>query len=158
MNNAEKLINKLIELGLTITTAESCTGGMISSTLVDVPGASSVINECHVTYSNDAKVKYLNVNEETLKMHGAVSEETAYEMAIGAADLAKADIAVGVTGLAGPGGGTPSKPVGLVYVGYNIAGKVTVKKYNFDGDRLNIRKQTTNEVINQLLCMLNKLN
>ena len=154
MDNAELLINKLIELGYTITTAESCTGGMISSTLVDVPGASSVINECHITYSNEAKMKYLNVKEETLQTYGAVSEETAYEMAVGAYELAKADVAIGVTGLAGPGGGTEAKPVGLVYVGYNVKGNVKVKKYNFDGDRLQIRKQTTMKVIEEILSLI----
>ena len=154
MNNAEKLVNRLIELGYTITTAESCTGGMISSTIVDVAGASSVVNECHVTYSNEAKVKYLKVKEKTLQEYGAVSENTAYEMALGAGDLACADVAIGVTGLAGPGGGTKAKPVGLVYVGYNIKGNVEVKKYNFNGDRLQIRQQTTNEVIKHLLSLL----
>ncbi|MBE5935680.1 MAG: CinA family protein [Lachnospiraceae bacterium] len=154
MSKVEELVSRLIELKYTITTAESCTGGMISSALVDVSGASNVVNECHVTYSNEAKVRYLGVKEETLVQFGAVSEQTAYEMAKGASGIARADVAVGVTGLAGPGGGTEQKPVGLVYVGYCINGDVEVIKYNFSGNRTEIRKQTTKKVIEHLLELL----
>lgn len=154
MENVERLVQRLTELGYTITTAESCTGGMISSTIVDVPGASTVVNECHVTYSNEAKVKYLGVKEDTLNKYGAVSEETAYEMALGAQKIADANVAVGVTGLAGPGGGTEQKPVGLVYVGYNVNGKVIVERYIFKGNRTEIRTQTTTKVIERLIEIL----
>ena len=152
--NAQNLVNKLIELDYTVTTAESCTGGMISSALIDIAGASSVINESHVTYSNEAKEKYLGVKRDTLIKYDAVSEETAYEMALGASKIAGADIGIGVTGLAGPDGGTLEKPVGLVYVGYNICGKITVEQYNFSGERTQIREQTTQEVINHVLKLI----
>ena len=155
MSDAQILIKKLQEKGYTITTAESCTGGMISSTLVDVSGASSVINECHVTYSNEAKVKYLGVLKETLDKYGAVSEQTAYEMASGATKLANADVAIAVTGLAGPTGGTKDKPVGLVYIACNICGDIKVDRYVFKGDRLSIRQQTTRTAITNMLEGLN---
>ena len=149
--NIENLVNKLIDLDYTITTAESCTGGMISSALVDVAGVSNVVNECHVTYSNEAKEKYLGVKKETLNKFGAVSRQTAYEMALGARKLANSDISIGVTGVAGPDGGTEAKPVGLVYVAYNICGDIMVEEYNFNGNRIQIREQTTQRVITHLL-------
>ena len=156
MKEISRLINRLIELNYTITTAESCTGGMISSSLIDVAGASSVINECHVTYSNKAKMKYLGVQEKTLEQYGAVSEQTAYEMVQGALKLANANAAIAVTGLAGPGGGTIQKPVGLVYIACNILGEIEVKKYNFTGDRTEIRRQTTMQAIRNMLDMIEK--
>ena len=151
MKNEEILVEKLNELKYTITTAESCTGGMISSTLVDVAGASNVVNECHVTYANEAKKKYLDVKEETLSKYGAVSEQTAYEMALGARKLAQADVAIAVTGLAGPGGGTDEKPVGLVYIACNICGNIKIDRYVFEGNRTQIRKQTTQKAIENVL-------
>ena len=155
MNVAQILIEKLHQKGYTLTTAESCTGGMISSTLIDVAGASSVINECHVTYSNEAKEKYLGVSKETLEQYGAVSEQTAYEMARGAVKLANADVAIAVTGLAGPDGGTKEKPVGLVYIACNICGNIKVYRYIFDGDRMAVRQQTTMTAIWNMLEGLN---
>ncbi|MBQ9140718.1 MAG: CinA family protein [Lachnospiraceae bacterium] len=138
----EEVIRLLRERGFTITTAESCTGGMISSKLVNVSGASEVINMCLVTYSNDAKHKLLGVLEETLECFGAVSAETAYEMAKGALKFASADVALSVTGLAGPGGGTQEKPVGLVYIGCNVQGKIKVEKHIFAGNRLAVRESS----------------
>ena len=155
MNVAQILIEKLHQKGYTLTTAESCTGGMISSTLIDVAGASSVINECHVTYSNEAKEKYLGVSKETLEQYGAVSEQTAYEMERGAVKLANADVAIAVTGLAGPDGGTKEKPVGLVYIACNICGNIKVNRYIFDGDRMSVRQQTTMTAIWNMLEGLN---
>jgi nicotinamide-nucleotide amidase len=137
----------LVNRKLTIATAESCTGGLLAGMLINYPGISSVFMEGVVTYSNEAKMKRLGVREETLKAHGAVSEQTAYEMAEGIAKAAGTDIGLSVTGIAGPGGGTEEKPVGLVYVGLYIKGKVKVKRLNLFGDRQKIRNRT---VVNTL--------
>lgn len=124
----EEVVAKLlIEKKLTISTAESCTGGMIASTLINYPGISEVLLEGAVTYSNEAKHKRLGVKNETLDKYGAVSEETAMEMAIGIAKTAGTDVSIVTTGIAGPGGGTKEKPVGLVYVGIYVKGKVEVQ-------------------------------
>lgn len=133
----------LIEKKLTIATAESCTGGMIASTLINYPGISEVFLEGAVTYSNEAKHKRLGVKNETLDKYGAVSEETAREMAIGIAKTAGTDVSIVTTGIAGPEGGTDEKPVGLVYIGVYVSGEVKVKKYIFNGNRSRIRLQAT---------------
>lgn len=153
-DNSEKLINILREKGYTITTAESCTGGLISATLVNVAGASYVLNEAYVTYANSAKEKLIGVRHETLCEHGAVSEQTAYEMAKGAAKAASADCAIAVTGIAGPDGGTEDKPVGTVYAGYYVCGRIVVERYQFDGDRYEVRQQTTLKTIDRIYELL----
>lgn len=132
----------LVKRNLTIATAESCTGGLLAGTLINYPGISSVFKEGAITYSNEAKMKRLGVKEETLKSYGAVSEETAREMALGIAEASGTDIGISVTGIAGPGGGTKEKPVGLVYVGLYIKGEVKVKKLNLLGDRQKVRNRT----------------
>lgn len=146
----DKLIKLLSEKNMTITTAESCTGGMISSRLVNVSGASAVLNEAYVTYSNEAKSRNLGVSKETIDKYGAVSEETAKEMVEGVAKRAFTDCAIAVTGIAGPDGGTKEKPVGTVYAGYYICGESFVERYNFQGDRYEIRKKTTDEVLTRI--------
>ncbi len=153
----EQLVKELIDRKLIITTAESCTGGMISATIVNVPGASWVLNEAYTTYSNEAKMRLLGVKAETLEKHGAVSEETAKEMAEGAAKKANADCAIAVTGIAGPDGGTKEKPVGTVYAGLYYKGEVDIKRYNFDGNRYDIRKSTTENTINDMLGIIRKM-
>ena len=135
---------------LSISTAESCTGGMVAATLISYPGISDVFKEGAVTYSNEAKVKRLGVKEETLNKFGAVSEETAREMAEGIAREAKTDIGISTTGIAGPGGGTEEKPVGLVYIGVCIKGNVIVEKFNLTGDREAVRKKATMYALNIL--------
>lgn len=139
----EVIAEILLSKNLTISTAESCTGGLIASRLVDYPGVSSVFLEGAVTYSNEAKINRLKVKKETLENFGAVSEETAREMAEGIAKTAGTDIGLSTTGIAGPGGGTPEKPVGLVYVGLSINGNVQVKKLELSGNREMIRRRTT---------------
>ena len=128
--------------GLTISTAESCTGGMVSARLVNVPGASRVFMEGYVTYSNEAKMKLLGVREETLAAWGAVSAQTAGEMALGGAKAAGTDVCVSITGLAGPDGGTAEKPVGLVYMACALKGQVSLARYQFKGNRGKIREQS----------------
>lgn len=124
-----QVVRLLAQHRFTVTTAESCTGGLIAGTLINVAGASDVLNEGYVTYSNEAKQRLLGVREDTLRQFGAVSEETAREMAVGAALAAKADVALSSTGIAGPGGGTPQKPVGLVFVGCYVQGKVRIREF-----------------------------
>ncbi len=146
----------LIEKKLTISTAESCTGGMIASTLINYPGISEVFLEGAVTYSNEAKHKRLGVKNETLEKYGAVSEETAREMAVGIAKTAKTDVSIVTTGIAGPEGGTPEKPVGLVYVGVYVQGEVTVKRCIFNGNRSRVRLQATTTGLDMLRRVLIK--
>lgn len=140
----------LIKNNITLSTAESCTGGMIASKLINCPGISSVFMEGAVTYSNDAKMRRLNVKAETLEKHGAVSAEIAEEMVRGIAEAAGTDAALSVTGIAGPDGGTPEKPVGLVYVGLYYKGTTKVKKLNLSGTREKIRIRTTMEALDFL--------
>ena len=117
----------LIENNLTLSSAESCTGGLISSYLTDIDGASNFIFQNFVTYSNEAKNKFLNVSNETLKKYGAVSNETAFEMAKGL--LNYADCSIATTGILGPTGGSKEKPIGLVYIGLGLKNKIKVVKY-----------------------------
>ena len=140
----------LLEKNLTISTAESCTGGLVSATLINYPGVSSVFMEGCVAYSNEAKINRLGVKKETLDKFGAVSEETAREMAQGIAENFKTNIGLSTTGIAGPGGGSNEKPVGLVYIGIYINGKTIVKKFVFDGNRQEIRLKATNTILNEL--------
>ena len=128
---------------LTLSLAESCTGGAIASRIVNVPGASEVFLQGMVTYSNRAKRKSLGVKKSTLKMEGAVSEKCAKEMAKGGCFVAKTDICLSVTGIAGPDGGTKEKPVGTVFMGCCYNGKTVVREYHFTGNRAKIREQTT---------------
>lgn len=136
----EEVAELLIEKNLTITTAESCTGGLIAATLVNVSGISAQFQEGYVTYSNDAKEKLLAVSHETLVKHGAVSSQTAKEMALGAVVSANADISIVSTGIAGPDGGTKEKPVGLVYIACCYKGDVTVERHIFSGNRQKVRR------------------
>ena len=129
------VVHMLADQKMTVTTAESCTGGLLAGRLLNVSGASDVYKEGYVTYANESKEHLLGVKHETLETYGAVSEQTAAEMAIGAARAAGADAALGVTGIAGPGGGTPEKPVGLVYIGCYVKGHVRVEECHFTGNR-----------------------
>ena len=135
---------------MTLTTAESCTGGLLAGTLINVPGASDLYNEGYITYANESKHKILGVKNKTLKNDGAVSEACAKEMAKGAAKAAGARAAVAVTGIAGPGGGTEEKPVGLVYIACCIDEKVWVERYQMSGDRQKIRSITVKRALDML--------
>ena len=138
----ETIVELLKEKGKTVTTAESCTGGLVAGRLLNVPGASSVYMEGYITYSNEAKEKLLGVSHSTLEQCGAVSKETACEMAEGAAKAAGADLAISVTGIAGPDGGTKEKPVGLVYVGCYADGEARAYEFHFTGNRAKNREST----------------
>ncbi|MCR5789548.1 MAG: nicotinamide-nucleotide amidohydrolase family protein [Lachnospiraceae bacterium] len=140
---------------LTVTTAESCTGGLVAARLINVPGASEVFKEGFITYSNKAKRTRLGVKKSTLLKHGAVSEQTVKEMTKGALFTSRADVAVAVSGVAGPDGGNEEKPVGTVFVGCNIRGKIEVCEYHFDGDRNEVRQKTVTAALSLLRrCML----
>ena len=151
MTLEDSVVELLKEKHLTVTTAESCTAGLLAGRLMNVPGASCVYNEGYITYSNQSKEKLLGVSHEILETVGAVSEETAREMAIGAAKEANADVALSVTGIAGPDGGTEEKPVGLVYIGCYVEGRVKVLKCLFTGSRNENRESSVETALKLLL-------
>jgi nicotinamide-nucleotide amidase len=156
----QDLASRLIKLyegrGLKIVTAESCTGGMIAAALTDIAGASAVFERGFVTYSNDSKIDLLGVLPDYIASYGAVSGEVAEAMADGALTYSLADIAVSVTGIAGPDGGTEKKPVGLVYIGIATKDGARFHYQNiFKGDRDDIRHQATAEAL-RLLLVLNR--
>ena len=140
--------------GLKITTAESCTGGLIAAALVNVPGISEWFEEGYITYSNEAKEKLLGVSHQTLEAFGAVSSQTAEEMARGANRAANPDISIVSTGIAGPDGGTEEKPVGLVYLGCCCQDVVKTKRHQFYGSRQEVRKASVKEALKLVLEMI----
>jgi nicotinamide-nucleotide amidase len=140
---AASLLESYRKAGLRLVTAESCTGGLVAACLTDIPGSSDVVERGFVTYSNDAKIEALGVPPELLEKHGAVSPHVARAMAEGALQRSRADVAVAVTGIAGPSGGTPTKPVGLVYLAaLRRAGEAAVERHHFHGDRRAIRLES----------------
>lgn len=157
MDKASELVKLLIEKGYTISFAESCTGGKVAAAIVDVADASKVLNASFVTYSNEAKMKYANVSKETLDRYGAVSEQTAEEMARGTAIANNADIAVGISGIAGPTGGTADKPVGTVCFGYYVTGKTTTETVHFPNRGRNVvRDMSVEHVLDKVIGELRK--
>jgi len=147
----------LIDKKLTISVAESCTGGLVASMLINYPGISSVFMEGAVTYSNESKMRRLNVKKETLERFGAVSAETAEEMAEGIAKSSGTDIGLSITGIAGPDGGSDKKPVGLVYLGLYIKGAVKHKRLDLWGSRQNIRNRAAISALDWVRREVNKL-
>ena len=141
------VVDLLVANKLTVSTVESCTGGMLAARLINVPGISEVYKSGYITYSNKAKRKILGVKKGLLEKKGAVSEEVAKEMAKGAAVISKAEVAVSVTGIAGPGKKKKKKPVGLVYIACNVCGKTKVRKFNFRGNRAKIRETTVSSAL-----------
>ena len=141
------VVDLLMANKLTACTVESCTGGMLSARLINVPGVSEVFKSGYVTYSNKSKRKLLGIKKNILMKHGGVSEQIAREMAKTAAILARTDVSVSTTGIAGPDGGTPEKPVGLVYIGCNVCGRITVKECHFNGNREKIRESTVSAAL-----------
>jgi len=142
------IVRMLIERRLTLAMAESCTGGHISNRITNVPGSSHTFLASVVTYSNKAKTDFLDVPAEMIKAHGAVSSEVAEAMALGASARTGADIAVGVTGIAGPDGGTPEKPVGLVYIGLKTPDGITSTRNIYGGGRLQIKERAAQTALN----------
>lgn len=151
MRTVEKVVQKLISKGYHISFSESCTGGLAAATLVSVSDASKVFNESFVTYANAAKVRYLGVNQVTIDTFGVVSEEVAKEMCVGTAKETNSEIAVGISGIAGPTGGTESKPVGMVCFGFYINGKIhTYTQYFGNIGRNKVRQKAVNFVYSTL--------
>lgn len=145
MTNSD-IITKLIEKNITLATAESCTGGSLGKIITSVSGVSSIYGYGFITYANEAKENLLGVPHEVLETVGAVSFETALAMAEGARRVSGSDIAVSVTGIAGPTGGTPEKPVGLVYIAIADKDGSEYRKLNLDGNRDEVRAKTCDEV------------
>ncbi len=144
---AEALVRVLVEKGVTLAAAESCTGGLVSERLTRVPGVSEAFRGGVVAYANSVKERVLGVSGSAIRRHGAVSEEVAREMATGVAELCGAEVGIGVTGVAGPGGGTPEKPVGTVWTAVSYGGRITVRSRRFPGDRLQIQARAAQNAL-----------
>ena len=150
MNLYKKIINKLIKREITISTAESCTGGLLASIITKNKDCSKIYQGGYIPYSNELKVKDLNVKKSTLKKYGAVSKETAKEMVKGLYIKTKTNICISTTGIAGPGGGSKSKPLGLIYIGLRVNGKIDILEKNFKGTRIEIQKKCVNSIFKYL--------
>lgn len=137
-----------------LVTAESCTGGMIGAVVTDIAGSSDVFEQGFITYSNDAKISALGVAAATLEQFGAVSEQTAREMALGALKNSRADIVVAVTGVAGPDGGSAEKPVGTVYIAWGDRARIECMAHHFDGDRGTVRRATVEAALKHVVDFL----
>lgn len=148
------IVRLLTERQQTLSTAESCTGGLIAHRITNVPGASVIFFGGFITYSNEAKQQFLGVKPETLVTHGGVSEAVAVQMAEGAREAAGADYAIAVTGIAGPGGGTPEKPVGTVFMAVASPHGTTVQQRLNPGDRLAFKDTTARQALDLLLSVL----
>jgi len=149
-NGAKELSELLVASGLTMSVAESCTGGSLAHAITSIPGASSYFDCGYITYSNQSKVEMLGVDIKTLETYGAVSEEVALEMVIGVTTKSHSDVAVSITGVAGPTGGTPEKPVGMVCFGFSFQGKTSTMTQLFSGDRSNIVSQSVSYALRQV--------
>jgi PncC family amidohydrolase len=153
-NLANKLVQKLIQKKLKISFAESCTGGMLSSTITSVSGSSKVFNLGLITYSNKAKIDILKVPKKIIKRYGAVSSECCLSMVKNLSKISRANILVSITGIAGPNGGTKLKPVGLVYIGIKKGNTISVQKNLFKSkNRISIQKATTLKVLKAVLIL-----
>jgi nicotinamide-nucleotide amidase len=156
LDQVEKLSQILRQKKLMLTTAESCTAGMISAAITDLPGSSDILERGFITYSNQSKIDLLGVYATTLEAHGAVSEQTACAMAEGALRQSKGDVAVAVTGIAGPSGGSAEKPVGLVFISVSLRGYETrVWKHLFKGNRADIRRAAALEAVRHIIEVVN---
>ena len=151
---AHKLVKKLIQKKLKISFAESCTGGMLSSTITSISGSSKIFNLGLVTYSNKVKIDILKVPKEIINKYGAVSKECCLSMVKNISKISKSNISISITGIAGPNGGTKLKPVGLVYIGIKKGNKIFVQKYLFKSkNRILIQKATTTKVLKSILAL-----
>lgn len=157
MNTADltkTLAEILLSRNWTISLAESCTGGLVCSTLTELSGSSEWFERGYITYSNEAKTECLGVPAEIIKAHGAVSEAVAKAMAEGARINSRSNVAISITGVAGPSGGTPEKPVGTVWFGWATAKQTQTKTMRFDGDRQMVREQATEYALTELIALL----
>jgi len=150
-SESAELVDALRSRGIRMSAAESCTGGLLGAEITSIPGASEVFLGSAVTYSNESKTSVLGVSESTLMVHGAVSTETAREMARGSVRAYGSDVAVSITGIAGPGGGTPEKPVGTVCMAVSDGEREVATKFIFKGDRDSVRDQSVREACRLLI-------
>ncbi len=155
-NLSFKIVKLLIKKKLTVSFAESCTGGLLASSITSISGSSKVFNMGLVTYSNNAKVKLLQVPKKTITKYGAVSYETCISMVKSLSKISKSNISISITGIAGPNGGTKEKPVGLVYIGLKKGNKIIIRKNLFKNKkRISIQKKTVNETLKIIKTMIN---
>lgn len=152
----ERIADLLVKRHLKVATAESCTGGLIGHTITNVPGSSEYYEGGIISYSNEMKMNFLGVSKQTLMDHGAVSRQTAAEMAEGIRRAAGVDIGIATTGIAGPGGGTVEKPVGLVYIAISTEGRTEVERHIFEGSRHENKEQACRAALSLLLNHLEK--
>ena len=154
-NLVNKLVKKLIKKKLNISFAESCTGGLLSSSITSISGSSKIFGLSLITYSNNAKINFLKVPKKIISKHGAVSKECCLSMVKNLSKISKANISISITGIAGPNGGTKLKPVGLVYIGIKKGNKIIIKENRFKSlNRISIQKATANtslEIINKII-------
>ena len=146
----KNIIEILIEKNISITTAESCTGGLIASEITKHPGVSAIYSGSVIVYSNEMKQKLLNVSEKTLQLKGAVSYECVEEMLNGVSKLFKADISIAVSGIAGPTGGTESKPVGTVFIGIKFKNIIKIEEHHFKGKRIDVQQSAKNRALDMI--------
>ncbi len=149
-----RVADLMLKRGELLATAESCTGGMIAAACTDLAGSSAWFERGFVTYSNEAKTELLGVDATLIAAHGAVSEEVARAMAAGAIARSRAQVAVAVTGVAGPSGGSPAKPVGTVWFGFMVDGRLSSEVRHLDGDRAAVRMATVQHALQRLLQLL----
>ena len=154
INTVPQIANILVDKKWTMATAESCTGGLVSATLTDFSGSSAWFSGAIVAYSNEVKMSLLKVPEATIKEHGAVSEQTVRAMAEGVCKAIGTDIGLSISGVAGPTGGSPEKPVGTVWMGWHVNGATYSKKFLFSGDRMSVKQQSLQKILEQLLEIL----
>ncbi len=147
LEKIRNIIEKFTKKKIWVAVAESCTGGYISHMITNISGSSNIFERGVVSYSNQAKIDLLKVDPNAIEEHGAVSEIVAKQMADGIRKTANVDIGIGITGIAGPEGGSPEKPVGLVYIGYSTVKETVVKKYNFKADRITFKKLVLEEIV-----------
>jgi len=150
LKRIEKIIKLYTTKSLKIAVAESCTGGYISHMITNIPGASKVFERGIVCYSNQAKINLLNVERKSLEIHGAVSEIVVKQLAYNIRTLSNVDIGIGISGIAGPTGGTPEKPVGTVYIGFSTEEETQVNRFNFNADRIMFKKLVLEKIIEYL--------
>ena len=154
-NLSLKIVKLLTKKKLTVSFAESCTGGLLASSITSISGSSKVFNMGLVTYSNNAKVKWLQVPKKTITKYGAVSYETCLSMVKNLSKISKSNISISITGIAGPNGGTKEKPVGLVYIGLKKGSKIIIRKNLFKNKkRISIQKKTVNETLKIIKTMI----
>lgn len=154
MSIEEKVARLLMAQKKTLSVAESCSGGLLCHRLTNIPGSSRFLKLGLVVYSNDAKIKFLKISYQTFKQHGAVSEPVARQMAQNVRKLLQTDFGIAVTGIAGPGGGSPAKPVGLTFIALSTKKRIVCQKFVFKGNRLNIKSQAVTQAFQLFLKLI----